>query len=109
LLRSAEQDAARIEREQMPWSNPIAQLIRAGLATVRGNRSEATEQLGSAVSSFDATDMGQFAAAARRRLGELLADDSGAKLIDEAGVWIAGQRIENPARMTALYAPGFPK
>src|SRR5262249_31353075 len=39
LWSAALRDARAIEREQMPWSTPLAQLIRAGLAVARGDRS----------------------------------------------------------------------
>ena len=36
-LGLAERDARRIEREAMPWSNPLAELIRASVAALRGD------------------------------------------------------------------------
>jgi hypothetical protein len=52
--------------------------------------------------------MNLFAAAARRRLGQLLGGNCGQALIAQADAWMAGQGIVNPARMTAMLAPGFP-
>jgi hypothetical protein len=49
-----------------------------------------------------------YAAAARRRLGRLIGGDAGKALLVEADTWMASQGIKNPARMTAMLAPGFP-
>jgi hypothetical protein len=106
-LRAAEQDAARIESERMTWSQPIAQLIRAGIAAFRNNSNAAMRHLDIAVAAFDAADMGLFAAAARRRLGEIVGGDRGRVLIESADAWLAGQGIQNAGNMTTLYAPGF--
>ena len=56
---------------------------------------------------FDAAGMGLYAAAARRRLGELLGGDEGQTLVARADAWMRLQRIENPPRMTEMLAPGF--
>ena len=60
------------------------------------------------MSGFEACDMRLFAAAARRCLGQLVGGSEGRTLMACADTWMAGQGIRNPARMTALYAPGFP-
>ncbi len=106
LRRSAEHDATRIEREGMPWGNPLAQLIRAGVATLGGRGDDAVALLSAAETGFQAADMSLYAAAARRRKGELVAGDEGRTLIAAADAWMAGQQIQNPERMTAMLAPG---
>ena len=107
LWRAAERDARRLEREQMPWSVPLAQGLRAAVAAARGDRAAAATGLGAAVAGFDAADMGLFGAAARRRQGELLGGEQGRALVARADSWMAGQQIKNPARMAAMHAPGF--
>jgi serine/threonine protein kinase len=62
---------------------------------------------GAAAAGFEVAGMALHAAAADRRLGELLGGDKGQKLIANANAWMAGQNIANPGRMTALYTPGF--
>jgi hypothetical protein len=107
FLRAASRDAARIEREKMPWANPLAQLIRAGLASSNGTIEDAIRRLGIAEQSFEEAGMALYAAAACRRRGELLGGSSGPTLVEAADTWMASQRIRNPERMTAMLAPGF--
>jgi hypothetical protein len=61
-----------------------------------------------AAEQLDAIEMRLYAAAARRRLGQLLGGDEGRGMIVQADVWMTGQGIKNPARMTAMLVPGFP-
>lgn len=103
----AERDAARIERENMPWSNPFARLIRATVAQQEGDMHAAAEGLTAAVQGFDAADMRLYAAVCRRRLGTLLDGDEGLALRAEADRWMAAQQIRQPAAMTRLVAPGW--
>ena len=105
LLRSAEHDARRLERERMPWSLALARLIRAGVAATRGDRSKAVELLTPAVDDFESLEMRLHAAAARRRLGQLVGGDGGRAMVAQADSWMTGQGIRNPARMTAMIAP----
>ncbi len=56
----------------------------------------------------DVQQVGLFAAAARRRLGEAIGGEAGRSLIAQADAWMSAQSIVNPGRMAACYAPGFP-
>ena len=106
LLRIAERDARMIEKENMPWGNAFARQIRAGIAAARGETAKAIEFAASAEASFEAVDMALYAAATRRRRGQLIGGDEGRKLVEEAETWMAGQKIKNPDRMTDMLAPG---
>ncbi len=105
-LRVAERDARRIEREKMPWSDPLAQLIRASVAALRGDEPGAVAFLASAETGFEAADEGLYAAAARARRGELLGGPEGEKLRAEADAWMSKEHVANPARLCMLLAPG---
>ena len=61
-------------RERMPWSDPIALLLRAGIAYLEDDMPLALELLTEAVDRFDRADMKLYAAVARRRLGALQGD-----------------------------------
>ncbi len=106
-LRIAESLAHSIEKEQMGWSNPLALIIRAGLARRRGNESRAVALLSQSIAGLEASDMALYAAAARRKLGEIIGGDQGADLIIQAEEWMSKQQIRNPAAVANLLAPGF--
>jgi hypothetical protein len=52
-------------------------------------------------------DIDLYAAATRRRLGEIIGGERGRQLISEADTWMHKQEIKNPAAMTRMLAPGF--
>ena len=108
LLRSCAQDAEQMRKCNMGWSNPLALLAFAGSAAIRGKKGEAVQLLASAEQGFQAADMAIFDAVARRRRGQLLGGDEGRALVAEADARMSSQMIVNPARVSAMYAPGFP-
>jgi serine/threonine protein kinase/tetratricopeptide (TPR) repeat protein len=107
LLRAAEKDAVRLEKEGTRCAVPSAALLRACLAAARGRPDEALGLLDAAAQGFDAAEMALHAACARRRKGQLLGGDEGRALIAAADDILRGQGIRAPARWAALYAPGF--
>jgi hypothetical protein len=106
LLGHAVRDAKRIEREKTPWGDPLAALLRAGIASVRGERANSLTALAAAESGFDMTKMALYAAATRRCRGLLLGGGEGHALVESADAWMRAERIKNPDRMTAMLAPG---
>ena len=109
FLSVARAGARRIAREHMPWSDPIGLLVRAGIAYLEGSPSLALRHLHDAADRFDRADMKLYVAVARRRIGALQDDEHGRELQRQAGEWMAAQNIKNPARMTRMLAPGFPR
>ena len=108
MLKSALADAAKIEKEEMPWSNPLAALLRAGAAMIEGDRAQVLSLLQSAIVGLDAADMALYAAAARYRRGHVLGGEEGEKLAATADEWLAKQGVVNRPRMVGMLAPGFP-
>jgi tetratricopeptide (TPR) repeat protein len=106
-LKIAENCADKIARENMPWSNPLAHMTYAALAKQRGDAARAVAFARQACDGFETVDMALYAAAARRRLGELLGGDEGRQLIDDSEAWMSKQEIKNPAAVSNLMAPGF--
>ncbi|EYF02200.1 Hypothetical protein CAP_7411 [Chondromyces apiculatus DSM 436] len=96
--------ASRIEGEGMPWATPLAAMLRAGAAAVRGEREEALSLLDRAATQLDAADMSLYAAAARFRVGAL----GDAATLAQTTQWMRQHGVADPARLTAMLAPGFP-
>jgi hypothetical protein len=107
LLAAAESDAGRLERERVPWATALATLVRASVAACGGQGPTAVGLLRDAVDRFEALDMELFAAAARRRLGELAGGPDGQDMAAAATKWMLDQGIKKPDRFVAAYAPGF--
>jgi eukaryotic-like serine/threonine-protein kinase len=107
LLRSAARDARRIERRRRPWSDPLAKLIRAGIAAQSRQAEQTLAMLEAAEEEFTAADMELYAAAARRRRGQFVGGEIGRELVVTADDWMTGQDIRDPARIAAMLAPGF--
>jgi tRNA A-37 threonylcarbamoyl transferase component Bud32 len=106
-LKAAGQNASRLERERRLDARSLAALIRAGIANCKGDLDKARNLLEAALSGLAACELGLYTAATRRRLGQLIGGDQGKALVAEADRWMTAQGIRNPARMTAVYAPGF--
>jgi hypothetical protein len=105
LLHAARRDADLLNQERVPWAEALASLIQAGAATI-DHGEDSTALLRQAAAALDAVDMPLYAAAARRQLGRLVGGDAGQALIAHADAWMQGQKIQKPARMSALLAPG---
>jgi hypothetical protein len=108
FLAQARHDAQRIAAENMPWSNPLALLMNAGVAALEGEPTLARQRLCLAVDGFDRADMRLYAAVARRRLSSL--QEGRQKLETErlAAEWVQAQQVKNPAFFTRAFACGFP-
>ena len=61
FLSVARNDARRIAREKMPWSDPIALLLHAAVAYLEGDTSVAKDRLAVAATGFDRADMKLYA------------------------------------------------
>ncbi|WP_437333199.1 serine/threonine-protein kinase [Sorangium sp. So ce394] len=107
LLRAACRAAAALAAEEMPWSRAYARLLRAGVASMRGDDRAARVELEAAIAGFDAREMELHAAAARRRLGELLSGDEGRAVVAAADASMGRRTVRRPERMTDTIAPGF--
>jgi len=109
LLAAAGREARAIERERMAWSDPLARLVLAGIAAVRGDPATTAAALAAAAEGFDAAGMGLYAAAARRRHGQVQGGDEGRARVAAADAWMSARDVRRPARMAAMLAPGFPE
>jgi serine/threonine protein kinase/tetratricopeptide (TPR) repeat protein len=106
-LRITEKLAQRITNEKMAWSDPLATLLRAGVAKKRGDDSKAAVLISQAIEGLELTNMKLYATAARLRLGQLIGGDHGTELIADSEDWMRKQQIKNPAAFANMLAPGF--
>jgi tetratricopeptide (TPR) repeat protein len=104
----ATDQADKISREGMPWSDPFARLIRATVARQEGRTADAARGLLDAAQRFAAADMRLYAAVCRRRLSTLGHDSESRGLKENAEHFMALQDIRNPSAMARLLAPGMP-
>ncbi len=107
LLGQVKSTLRRLEKETHPWAKPFAHLIRAGLATTGDKKEQAMDHLVAAAARFDALGMGLFAAASRRRRGQLLGPPDGTRFVSDADDWMKGQGIKQPKRYTGVLVPGM--
>jgi serine/threonine protein kinase/tetratricopeptide (TPR) repeat protein len=106
-LAVAEKMAHKIAKEKMDWAMPWVTLLKAAITHQRGDANETRNLLKEAIDGFERQDMGLYAAAARRRLGELTQGERGRELVAEADAWMSNQKIQNPTLMVNMLAPGF--
>jgi tRNA A-37 threonylcarbamoyl transferase component Bud32 len=107
LVRAAEREARRIEWHRPSWCDPLATLVRAGIANLKGRSEESVALLSAAEAGCTGADLSLYAAVAKRRRGQLLGGVEGKALVDAADAYMSEQEIRNPARITAMLAPGF--
>ena len=108
LLAEATRDAAKIEGQRRAWGMPLAALLRAGVAARRDDPARAVARLVEAARGFEEGGFALLAVVARRRWGELLGGDQGAALVTAADAQMRDRGVVDPARFTAMLAPGFP-
>ncbi len=60
-----------------------------------------------AAAGFEALGMALYAAASRRRRGQLLGPPDGTRFIEDADDWMKGQGIERPERFADVLVPGL--
>jgi len=91
----------------MEWVDPLAAMLRAGIAAVKRDFDGAAVALDKAIRGFTAAEMKLYAAAARRRYGELVGGEKGASIARAATRWMREEGVVDPAQMTRMLAPGF--
>ena len=107
LVRLIEAEASSLALETAPWARPFGELAGAGLAAALGHRERALAGLRAAESALRAGDMAVFAAAARRRVGELTGGEAGADLVATADAALGEQGVRRPDRFTRALIPGL--
>jgi hypothetical protein len=88
----------------MPCAAPLAALLRAGIASRRGDAETAAAHLGVAAAGFADASMALLEAVAQRARARLAAD-SGGTATAEAAIRALG--VVDPGRLAATLAPGL--
>lgn len=107
LLRHAEGDARRLEREGQAWGVAHAHYIRAAVAACQDDSARAAQELSLAADLYERADMPLSAQLMRYRLGQIAAIDEAREFRDRAEHWLQEQGIAVPARWAGMCAPGF--
>jgi hypothetical protein len=103
LVTEIERMAKLLAREPAQWALAEAQIIRAGLASWRGETAAAADLLDSAARTLVALDLGQTGVPARRQQGMLLGHARGRTLVAEADAALAAQGVTNPERWSRTW------
>jgi len=108
-LRAAGHLARKLSGEGLGCASVYALLIRAAQATLEARPDSAAELLRECIALADEQEMASSAAAARYRLGHMLAAEEGVTLLREAHAWCASEGVVDPERYFGVLAPGFPR
>ncbi len=103
LLDAARRDVARLRSEGVPWASAVAELASAGVFAASGDTDAAIRGYTLAADALDAVAMPTYAAASRRRLGELVGGNRGQAQIAAAEADLARHGIREPSRSAAMY------
>ncbi len=106
LIEEARQMAQNLERERMPWTAPLAGIVRAVAENAAGDREATMAALRAVLESAESANMPMHAAVARHRLGVVLGGDKGHALANSALQSLAARGIRDPLRWTAIHLPG---
>jgi hypothetical protein len=102
-LADAAKVASQIQDEKATWGAPLADVVRGGVASARGDLASARDCLRRAASRFDEVGMALHAAVARMQLAKLgRGGGEGAAL-----AFFRDHDIREPERMAAMIAPGI--
>ncbi len=105
-LAEARRAMRRLQRERMPWTTVLAEVLGAVAENAAGDRAAAVAALRRAVAAAGSAGMGMHATAARYRLGQLVGGEEGALLMQSALEALAAEGIRDALRWIAIYLPG---
>lgn len=101
-----EGDAKHLRATRVPHAAGWAAILEAGLALERLHAEPAADRLRVAIASFDAAGMQLYAAAARRRLGQLIGGAQGAGYLAHGDAAMAAQSVRELEPTTEMLVPG---
>jgi serine/threonine protein kinase len=107
LVARAERNAREIEKEKTPWASPFATAVRAGVASLRGEKETAADLLAQTARGFEKAEMLLYARAADHRRGTLAGSAGGAAITDSAEEWMRARGVKDVPRLLDVLMPGF--
>jgi hypothetical protein len=109
LLRQAWRDARAISALKVQGLPALADLLRAAVASQRGQTDRAIQLLAGATARFDEASMKAHMVCARYRLAQLQGGETGRSLLAEVTSDCHRLGIRRPDRLVQVMAPGFPE
>jgi hypothetical protein len=105
MLARAERDAGALARERSSWGDPIAMVVRAGVAKLRGRDAIAADGFAHATRLFEAQAMALHAAAAKATHAAVVGGDQGRALAADARGFFTAQAMKDPDRVGSIFVP----
>jgi len=106
-LHTARRLARRLAGEGVDWADAFSTVLRAGLLA-REHAFSAADTFEDAAKKFDSVGMATFAAAARRRAGELKGGAIGKALIDMSEAWLRTQEVVDSEKFCRAHVAALP-
>jgi hypothetical protein len=106
-LSAAHRIANDLFKEKARFAEAHGRLIRAAALRLEGKSSEAAGELALGAEIFDSLGQELQAGAARYQLGNLLGNDAGRSLVNQALAAARRLEVKEPIRMYEAYTPGF--
>ncbi|HET7543441.1 MAG TPA: hypothetical protein VFK05_26390, partial [Polyangiaceae bacterium] len=106
LIATIRESVAELCAHRSDKSLGIASSLEAVLALEHGDRAACRNALARAAGILEAAGIAMFAAATRRRLGQLIGGADGDVLIAAADAAMRAEEVENIEAMTHLNCPG---
>jgi hypothetical protein len=105
-LAEANERAAALRAEQVPWASVYASILTACAKNAGGDRDGARRALRETIALADGADMMLHAAAARYQLGLAMGDAEGDALQQKAEEAMLAQGVRVPSQFAGMYVPG---
>ncbi|MCU0683133.1 MAG: protein kinase [Polyangiaceae bacterium] len=106
LLRSAEADARRLLREDVPYARAMGRYALAAVLAAQGQGPKALAALQAAIDECETANLGYYVACARDRYGALLGAEGDAER-EASRVYFDQEGVRAPDRCIAMSAPGY--
>ena len=103
-IASARKWLVRLRRERAPYLRAWTLLLEAAADQLEGRTDDARKHLADATLLCEAAGMQVISALARRRTGELMGGDLGARIITDADAVLHRHGVVNPVKFARTFA-----